>query len=269
MGNAHKAPKKAKLRAMKHALTSLIFLCLLGLASCQQAVTQQVPEVINSFPHDEAAFTQGLLLYDGKLYESTGLNGASSLREVDLETGKVIRILPLAERYFGEGLARVDDKLIQITWRNGEAFVYDLETFEQEEIFTYSTEGWGLCFDGEDLYMSDGSAQLYRRDPETFEEEKVIDVTLSGESVNNLNELECVGEHVYANVWQTDRIVKIDKASGRVVSEIDASGLFPASERPSDPNAVLNGVAYNPESETFYLTGKLWPSLFEVRFTEP
>ena len=254
---------------MKHALIPFLLLSLLGLASCQQSVTQQVPEVLNSFPHDEGAFTQGLLLYDGKLFESTGLNGQSSLREVDLETGEVIRILPLAEKYFGEGLARVDDKLIQITWRNGEAFVYDLETFEKEEVLTYDTEGWGLCFDGEGLYMTDGSTRLYRRDPDTFEEEKVLDVKLNGEAVRNLNELECVGDYVYANVWQTDTIVKIDKKSGRVVSEIDAGSLFPAGERPSDPNAVLNGIAYNPESETFYLTGKLWPTLFEVRFTKP
>ena len=247
----------------------LPFFILIGLASCQQTVTQQVPEVLNSFPHDEDAFTQGLLLYDGKLFESTGLNGQSSLREVDLETGEVIRILPLAEKYFGEGLARVDDKLIQITWRSGEAFMYDLETFEQEDTFSYDTEGWGLCFDGEDLYMTDGSAQLYRRDPDSFEEEEVLDVKLNGAALKNLNELECVGDYVYANVWQTDTIVKIDKASGRVVSEIDAASLFPAGERPADPNAVLNGIAYNPESETFYLTGKLWPTLFEVRFTDP
>ena len=249
-----------------------VALSVMGLASCQQSASVQVPEVLNTFEHDPEAFTQGLLLFDGKLYESTGINGASSLREVNLETGEVERILPLADKYFGEGLARVDDKLYQITWRSGEAFVYDLATFELEQTFEYTTEGWGLCYDGEDLYMTDGTARLFRRDPATFEEERVVTVTLSkgGESkeIINLNELECVGEHVYANVWQTDIIVKIDKSTGNIVSEIDASALFPAGERPSDPNAVLNGVAYNPERETFYLTGKLWPKLFEVRFVE-
>ena len=249
-------------------LSSFFFLLLLtfGLASCQQTTTTLEPQVLNTYPHDPDAFTQGLLFYGGDLYESTGLFGASSVREVDLETGEVIRTLPLAGDLFGEGLARVDDQLYQITWQSGRAFVYDLETFEQEGRFSYETEGWGLCYDGEDLYMSDGSATLFERDPETFEVTREAQVTLRGEPVERLNELECVGEHVYANVWQTDTIVKIDKSSGKVVGEIDASNLLEGA--PTNPDAVLNGIAYNPETETFYLTGKLWSELFEVRFVE-
>ena len=253
---------------MSKGFVAVFFVMLLGLASCQGTATRQVPEVLNTYPHDAGAFTQGLLLHDGDLYESTGLFGESSLREVNLETGEVVRELPVASEYFAEGLALVGDKLVQLTWQNGRAFVYDLETFNQEGRFSYETEGWGLCYDGEDLYMSDGSATLFERDAETFEIVSEKQVRLGSEPVTQLNELECVGDFVYANVWQTDRIVKIDKESGRVVSDIDASALFPAAERPADPNAVLNGIAYNPDTDTFYLTGKLWPRLFEVRFVD-
>ncbi len=253
---------------MSKGFFAVIFAALLGLASCQGTPTKQVPEVLNTYPHDPNAFTQGLLLYGGDLFESTGLFGQSSLREVDLETGEVVRELPLGSEYFAEGLALVGDKLVQLTWQNGRAFVYDRDTFNLENRFSYETEGWGLCYDGEGLYMSDGSATLFERDAETFEIQSEKQVKLGGEPVTQLNELECVGDFVYANVWQTDRIVKIDKKSGRVVSDIDASTLFPAAERPADPNAVLNGIAFNPDTDTFYLTGKLWPKLFEVRFVD-
>lgn len=250
---------------------ALLALLSLGLAACQGPAREQVPDVIRSYPHDAEAFTQGLLWHQGRLFESTGLYGESSLREVVLETGEVLRRLELDERYFAEGLARVGNELIQLTWRSGEAFRYDLDTFEVERVHGYDTEGWGLCYDGEDLYMTDGSARLYRRDPETFEVTRVVVVreTRDGEetAVSNLNELECVGQHVYANVWLTDTIVKIDKASARVVASIDASNLLSDEERAGlAEGAVLNGIAYNPETETFYLTGKLWPKLFEVRF---
>ena len=248
-------------------LSQIALLSLLGLASCQQSITQLEPQILNSYPHDSEAFTQGLLFHEGKLYESTGLEGSSSLREVTVETGEVVRALPLADIYFGEGLAEINGDLLQITWQNGEAFRYDLETFELKDTYTYDTEGWGICYDGEQLYMSDGSATLYIRNAETFELESSIQVTRDGESVSALNELECVDEHIYANIWQTDDIVKLDKR-GRVVASIDASNVTAASGRDGDPNAVLNGVAYNPESETFYLTGKLWPTLFEVTFEE-
>jgi glutamine cyclotransferase len=239
---------------------------LLLLAACSRAPRSLVPNVLASYPHDSDAFTQGLLYFDGRLYESTGLEGASSLREVDLESGEVIRILPLANELFGEGLARVGDELWQITWQNQRAFRYDLDTFELVRSYGYLGEGWGICYDGEALFMSDGSHQIAVRDPATFAELRRFSVTQGGEPVTRLNELECVGDTIYANIWQTDRIVEIDKGSGRVAAEIDASALLTPAERAGLPSgAVLNGIAYNPESETFYLTGKLWPKLFEVR----
>ena len=254
---------------MKRNCCIFIFL-IFGLVSCQQAsVSSEIPEIIKSYPHDTNAFTQGLLFYNDRLYESTGLRGESDLREVILESGQVNRILELEAKYFAEGLARVGDKLYQITWQAGDAFVYDLATFGIEDRFRYEGEGWGLCYDGSSLFMTDGSDKLYQRNPDTFEITKTLMVSLNEQAVSNLNELECVGDHIYANIWLTDMIVKIDKKTGRVVTEIDASKLLSDEEEAVlDPNAVLNGIAYNKESQTFYLTGKLWPKLFEVRFID-
>ena len=246
-------------------------LALLGaltlLASCQQSPTALEPVVVERYPHDPAAFTQGLVYDSGRFFESTGTYGASTLREVIPATGEVLRSVALEQRYFGEGLALVDGRLVQLTWRSGEAFVWDADTFELVDTFRYDTEGWGLCWDGEQLWMSDGSATLYRRDPASFEVLGTVQVTDEGEAVTRLNELECVGEHVFANVWQTDRIVRIDKGTGRVRAVIDASGLLSEAERADLPaDAVLNGIAYDPLSERFWLTGKLWPVMFEVEF---
>jgi len=239
-----------------------------------------VPEVISVRPHDTSAYTQGLLLYDGSLYESTGLTGESTLREVDPDTGEVLRRIDISEDYFAEGLARVEDRLIQLTWHAGEAFVYDLATFEQLDTFTYEGEGWGLCYDERFLYMSDGTPFLQLRDPETFERIVSLAVTLRGQAVSNyvdpaqvtlgrLNELECVGDYVYANVWKTDVILQIDKRNGVVVALIDASGLLTAEERAELGNQqVLNGIVYLPESDTFLVTGKQWDRMFEVVFVE-
>lgn len=246
-----------------------ILLGFLLLAACQgQEVTDAVPEVLTTYPHDVNAFTQGLLLDDGHFYESTGIYGRSTLREVIPETGEVLREVSLPPEYFAEGLTLVDDRLIQITWREGTAFVYDLDTFEQTDTYTYEGEGWGLCYDGEQIVMSDGSPTLTLRDPETFGVTGTINVTLNGQGVEKLNELECVDGFVYANIWQSDSIVKIDK-SGAVVEEIDASNLLPEDVRARlVQDAVLNGIAYDAEAETFFLTGKLWPTMLEVRFTE-
>jgi glutamine cyclotransferase len=261
--------QKAKILLLPSFLFSLFSFFLFTLVSCQQKATIQIPQILNTYPHDAEAFTQGLIYSEGKFYESTGLNGRSSLREVDIKTGEVVRILPIDEVYFAEGLAKVDNKLIQITWQNGEAFVYDLETFNKEKTFRYEGEGWGLCYDGKDLYMSDGSATLFKRDSETFEIISQVQVSFQGKPVMRLNELECVGEVVYANIWQTDNIVKINKSNGNVLTQIDASSLISADERQGmDPNAVLNGIAYNPDTQTFFITGKLWPRLFEVNFVD-
>ena len=243
----------------------LLSACLL--VACAAAPTELSVEVLERLPHDSGAFTQGLLLEEGLLYESTGLYGRSSLREVDPETGEVLRIRRLDPQLFGEGLALVEDRLIQLTWRAGSALIYDLETFEPLGSLDYEGEGWGLCFDGASLWMSDGSATLFRRDPQTFEVLGRVAVTLDGEPVTRLNELECVGDHVYANVWQTDEIVRVVKESGRVDAVIDASDLLPPQMRAVlSPDAVLNGIAYDSRNDRFLITGKLWPSLFVVRF---
>jgi len=220
--------------------------------------------VIRSFPHAEDAFTQGLLWHDGHLYESTGLHGHSSLREVDLETGEVLRRRDLERAIFAEGLALVGDRLIQITWQEERALTYRLSDFEPIREFAYEGEGWGLCFDGTHLVMSDGSDRLVFRDPDTFAVERTIRVRDRGRPVDQLNELECVDGVIWANIWQVDRIVRIDPASGRVTGTVDVRGLLTEDEQ-LDAD-VLNGIAWIPERGHFVITGKLWPRLFEVDF---
>lgn len=260
-------------------LAALIAVALApGLAAAQgdnpmaQPVQVLVPEVISVRDHDPDAYTQGLLLHDGLFYESTGRRGASSLRAVDPATGEVERQIDVPDTYFAEGLALVDDRLIQLTWQENTAFVYDVETFEQVGTFEYEGEGWGLCYDGERLYMTDGRPFIQLRDPNTFELFFSGAVTLQGQPVGNLNELECVGDYLYANVWKTDYIVQIDKTNGVVVGVIDTSSLLTEQERAallqSDSDAVLNGIAYDAENDVFLITGKLWPKLYEVRFVE-
>jgi glutaminyl-peptide cyclotransferase len=244
------------------------------LAACTSAcsaadVARWVPEVVATHPHDPDAFTQGLLFHDGRFYESSGRYGRSDLREVAVDTGAVVRARPLDPRFFAEGLALVDDRLIQLTYREGTALVYDRDTFEEVGRFAYEGEGWGLCFDGSELWMSDGSARLQRRDPVTFERVGHVDVRLEGSPVERLNELACVGDHVFANVWLTTELVRIAKADGTVDAVVDASALVPddAAVR-SNPDAVLNGVAHDPATGRWWLTGKLWPVLYEVRFVD-
>jgi len=173
----------------------------------------------------------------------------------------------LDNQYFAEGLERINDKLIQITWQSGVAFLYDLKTFQREQIFNYDGQGWGICYDGSHLYMSDGSAKLFKRDAESFELLDSITVKQNGNAIKELNELECVDNFIYANVWHTDRILKIDKTNGNVVAEVDASNLLTQEQRSSlNREAVLNGIAYDADKESFFITGKLWPNIFEVKF---
>ncbi|MBW2719268.1 MAG: glutaminyl-peptide cyclotransferase [Deltaproteobacteria bacterium] len=218
--------------------------------------------VVRKYPHARDAFTQGLIWHEGSMYESTGRYGQSSIRKVRLEDGKVLAQRTLPSRFFGEGLERIEDRLIQLTWRAGLAFVSDLTTLEERKTLRYPGEGWGLCYDGTALVMSDGSSTLEFRDPESMALLGEVTVLKNGHPVRKLNELECVGSDVYANVWRRDEILRIDRRSGRVTATIDASGLLSRSEaRRAD---VLNGIAYKPESQTFLLTGKLWPHVFEV-----
>ena len=251
-------------------LLMVVSLCC-GQSALAQEVPLLVPQVLNEYPHDSSAFTQGLLWDGGYLYESTGLWGQSSLRRVDLETGVPETSVALDEAYFAEGLERVGDRLIQLTWQAGLAFVYDFETFELVDTLEYDGEGWGLCHDGRYLFMSNSTSRLSIREPDTFELVFRGAVTLEGQVIpaQLLNELECVGEHIYANAWNTDYIFQIDKFSGVVTAVIDASALLSADERDALAHgSVLNGIAYNEETGTFYITGKNWPKLFEVVFGE-
>ena len=220
--------------------------------------------VIRKYPHATDAFTQGLIWHEGVMYESTGQYGRSSLRKVRLEDGKVLAQRKLGPKFFGEGLERVGERLIQLTWRSGFAFVSELSTLEARETLSYRGEGWGLCYDGTALVMSDGSSMLEFRDPGSMALLGEMSVLKDGRPIRQLNELECVGSEIYANIWQRDEILRIDRKSGRVTATIDASGLLSRAEaRRAD---VLNGIAYKPESNTFLLTGKLWPHVFEVEF---
>ena len=223
-------------------------------------------EVLRELHHDTSAYTQGLLWWDGSLYESTGRYGESRLRRLDPATGAVEQQIAVPPSFFGEGIARAGDQLIMLTWMAERALVYDLRSFDAVRTFRYRGEGWGLCHDGDRLVMSNGSDTLLFRDPESFEAVGEVRVTLRGRPRDRLNELECVDGAVYANVWQEDFIVRIDPASGRVTHQIDASGLLTREEaRGVD---VLNGIAWQPDDGTFYITGKWWPKMFEVRFVE-
>lgn len=228
-------------------------------------VLRLVAQVREVLPHDPGAFTQGLLWSGGRLYESTGEYGKSSLRMVDPATGMVDKKVSLAPDLFGEGLALVDDRLIQLTWQRGVALVYDVESFEEVDRHSYQGEGWGLCYDGYRLYMSNGTATLSLRDGDSFDELERLQVTLEGRPVGALNELECAEGWIYANVYQTDIIVRIDPHDGEVRAVINAAGLLGPEERAAAD--VLNGIAYRGDRSSFLLTGKYWPSMFEVDFT--
>ncbi len=219
--------------------------------------------VVHVYPHDPTAFTEGLEFVDGVLYEGTGLRGHSSLRKVDLATGKVLQEQTLAEQYFGEGVTVVGDKIYQLTWQAHTGFVYDLQSFKQLSEFSYTTEGWGLTHDDQHLIMSDGTSTLYVRDPVTFAEIGRVEVHDADGPVVRLNELEYAKGEIFANVWQTDYIVRIAPETGVVTGWIDLSGLLGPADR-TQPVDVLNGIAYDAAAGHLFVTGKLWPKLFEI-----
>ena len=225
-------------------------------------------EIINTYPHDPAAYTQGLVYHEGSLYESTGLNGQSSFRKIELKTGKILKKVELEQQFFGEGLTLLDGRAYQITWQTQNGFVYQLETFQMIKTFRYLGEGWGLTHDGTSLIMSNGSNHLSYLNPGTFATHRVVSVTDGGRPIVNLNELEYIKGEIWANIWMTDRIARIDPESGRVIAWIDLKGLLTPEDRPADPGGVLNGIAYDRENDRLFVTGKLWPKLFEIRLKE-
>ena len=221
-------------------------------------------EVLGSYPHDPEAFLQGLVWHDGGFYESTGLHGRSSLRRVAFPSGEVLQQVTLADTYFGEGLALVGDRLVQLTWQSKRGFIYDRVTFRLLGEFAYQTEGWGLTYDGASLIMSDGSDVLTFLDPDSYQPVRTLPVTLDGRPLRALNELEWIEGEIWANVWQTDRIVRIDPTTGQVTGVLDLTGLLP-SDRRTGREDVLNGIAYDPDGKRIFVGGKLWPLLFEIR----
>ncbi len=224
------------------------------------------PEVLAEVPHDPSAFTQGFEVHEGTLYEGTGLEGRSQLRELDPATGEVRRSVPLPGQLFGEGITVVGDRIWQLTWQDGVALEWDRATLTLRQQLPLDGEGWGLCYDGTRLVRSDGTDLLRFHDPVTFAETGSVAVTFDGEPVTQINELECVDGQVWANLWTSDTLVRIDPASGRVTALVDAAGLLDPEQR-ADANAVLNGIAALGDDE-YLLTGKLWPVSFRVRFVE-
>lgn len=242
-------------------------LAVLLFAACSPNKAERLTvKVHGEYPHSTNAFTQGLLFDGEHLYESTGLVGQSSVRRVKLETGAIERQSSIPEPHFGEGLELVNDTLYMLTWQHGQGFTFAKDTLQRTGEFTYSGEGWGLCFDGEHLWMSNGTSTLSKRSVPDFAELGTVTVKLDGEELTMLNELECVDGAIYANIWLVDDIVRIDPASGTVTAHIDASSLRERIAAPLGPDATLNGIAYNETAGEFYLTGKLWPTLFAVTF---
>jgi len=247
-----------------------VLMTLTTLVTCAPATAQRQPApvrgftVVATFPHDPAAFTQGLVFADGQFYESTGLNGESSLRRVEIASGKVLQEIKLDNEYFAEGLALVGDELLQLTWQHHRGFVYDRKTFAQKRTFPYKGEGWGLANDAAaGLVMSDGSDTLTFLDPKTLAVSKTLRVRDAGRPVPQLNELEWVDGEIWANVWMTDRIARISPATGEVNAWIDLSTLWPLSQR-QPPADVLNGIAYDKATRRIFVTGKKWPRLYQI-----
>jgi len=228
------------------------------------ACAEDTYRVVHTYPHDATAFTQGLVYVDGHLYESTGLKGHSTLRMEDVETGRILKLLELPDKYFGEGLTNWGNTLVQLTWQAHTALVYDRTTFQFLRSLNYQGEGWGLTQDGRNLILSDGTSTLRFLDPMNFREVRHIVVKDHGRPITQLNELEYIHGEIYSNIWHSDRIARISPATGNVLGWIDLHGLLPDSER-STPEAVLNGIAYDAAHDRLFVTGKLWPKLFEIK----
>jgi glutamine cyclotransferase len=243
----------------------LVFLSSNKSQANSSVATHYTYTIVNTYPHDTNAFTEGLAYSDGFLYESTGLTGASSLRLVDLPTGDVQQQVMLPTQYFGEGITVVNNIIIQLTWQSHVGFTYDKTSFAVRGNFTYPTEGWGLTSDGKQLIMSDGSNNLYFLDPNTFQRTGQIQVHDGNTTVASINELEYINDEVYANIWKTNTIVTINPQTGQVKAWINLTGL--QSENNLNVEAVLNGIAYDKANDRLFVTGKDWPSLYQIKLT--
>jgi glutaminyl-peptide cyclotransferase len=271
---------------MRSRHRAVFLICLLGFVGCTRPAAklpESVPpspshseksgatpmvrytyEVIASLPHDPTAFTQGLVFRDGTFFESTGLNGRSSLRAVEPSTGRILRQAAVPAQYFAEGLAIIGAKAFQLTWQDHKGFVYDADTFRLEKEFAYESEGWGLATDGHSLILSDGTDKIRFLDPATFAVTRTINVTAGERRITHLNELEFIKGEIFANVWQTDEIVRIDPATGVVRGVIDFAGLLAPQDR-GPQSEVLNGIAYDAATDRLFITGKFWPKIYQVR----
>jgi len=245
-------------------LSRILFALGLSFSAIAPAQTTDTYQVIHAYPHDAQAFTQGLVYVDGHLYESTGIKGQSSLRMEDVETGKIDQFQEVPAKYFAEGLTNWGSTLIQLTWQDHTALVYDRFSFHLLRTFSYPGEGWGFTQDGVHLILSDGTADLRFLDPATFREIRRVTVKDHGVPVKQLNELEFIHGQIYANIWHSDRIARIAPATGKVIGWIDLAGLLPSTER-STAEAVLNGIAWDAAHDRLFVTGKLWPKIFEIR----
>ena len=254
------------MRIIPAALLTLTGAALLQLAQAVPAPRTPVfgYRIVHVYPHDHEAFTQGLEYRGGFLYEGTGLNGRSTLRKVDLQTGRVLQEIPVDRQYFGEGITLINSRILELTWKANQGFMYDLASFRSLGEFSYPGEGWGLTNDGHHIYMSDGTAHIRVWDPSTLQETRRITVHDGAQSVDMLNELEYVHGEIYANVWQTDRIAIINPSDGIVKGWIDLTGLLTPAEA-ADGADVLNGIAYDSLGDRLFVTGKLWPKLFEIQ----
>ncbi len=253
-----------KRNIFKHLLAVLA----LTIWACGPSTPAGVPtytyEVVHTYPHDPEAFTEGLFFDGGFLYESTGLEGHSSVRKVKLETGEVIQKHDLLPNYFGEGIVRWKDRMLQLTYQTQVGFIYNFNSFDVEKAFDYKGEGWALTTDGKRILMDDGTADIRFWDPETLQETGRITVTDQGQPVKNLNELEWIKGEIFANIWQTDKIARIDPVTGHVIGWIDLTGILP----PTPGADVLNGIAYDAATDRIFVTGKKWPKLFEIRLVQ-
>lgn len=246
-------------------LAFLLALTLHGQFVRPAAPARYTVKIVRSYTHDRNSFTQGLEFKDGILYEGTGLNGRSTLRKVRLDNAQVLAQVPLSGEYFGEGITVLNGRILQLTWKHGQGFIYDKQTLKRSGTFAYPGEGWGLTNDGKQVFMSDGSAQIRVWDPTTLKELRRLTVNNAGRPIDQINELEYINGEIYANVWQTDSILRISPTDGRVLGIIDLSPLSAATLKEAPDADVLNGIAYDALNKRLFVTGKLWPKIYEIQ----